>query len=409
MSDFNALLASGPLRIGLMTHSLNPRGGVVHTLELAHALLDAGHTVTVMAPALPGQQFFRPVRCRTELVPVADTPTDMAEMVGSRIAAYTAHLRGLLDREHFDILHTHDGIGGNALANLQDEGWRGSFVRTVHHLDTFDSPQIQRWQLRGFKRARSVLCVSKLWCDVLRRDHHIHATEVHNGVDTARYNATPQPADAEVASRLGLQCHANGAGPMVLAVGGIEERKNTVRLLEAFVLLRKQRPSAQLVVAGGVSLLNHDAYVQRFHALLAQHGLTTGPHQPVVLTGGVRDADMPGLFRLADVVAMPSTREGFGLVVLESLASGTPVVVSNIAPFTQYLNGGDCHWADPLSAASIASALAAALRAGKSPALAGIASRLGQRFSWDSSAQLHLNAYRRTLNHAAPETLTCDV
>ena len=409
MSDFNALLASGPLRIGLMTHSLNPRGGVVHTLELAHALHDAGHTVTVMAPALPGQQFFRPVRCHTELVPVTHTPTDMTEMVGSRIAAYTSHLRGLLARQHFDILHTHDGIGGNALANLQDEGWRGHFVRTVHHLDDFSSPQIQRWQLRGFKRARSVLCVSKLWCDVLERDHHIQATEVHNGVDTTRYAATPQPADAEVASRLGLQCHANSAGPMVLAVGGIEERKNTVRLLEAFVLLRKQLPSAQLVVAGGVSLLNHDAYVQRFHTLLAQHGLTTGPNQPVVLTGGVRDSDMPALFRLADVVAMPSTREGFGLVVLESLASGTPVVVSQIAPFTQYLTDGDCHWADPLSPASIALALAAALRSGKSAALAGIASRLSQRFSWDSSAQRHLQAYRRTLNHPMPETLTCDV
>lgn len=409
MSDFNALLASGPLRIGLMTHSPNPRGGVVHTLELAHALLDAGHTVTVMAPALPGQRFFRPVRCQTELVPVTHTPADMVEMVGSRIAAYTRHLRGLLGRQHFDILHTHDGIGGNALANLQDDGWRGHFLRTVHHLDDFTSPQMQRWQLRGFQRARRVLCVSELWCDVLARDHHIQATEVHNGVDTARYSATPEPADAEVAARHGLQCHAHNAGPMVLTVGGIEERKNTVRLLEAFVLLRRQMPTAQLVVAGGVSLLNHDACVQHFHALLAQHGLATGPHQPVVLTGGVPDADMPALFRLADVVAMPSIREGFGLVVLESLASGTPVVVSRIAPFTQYLHHGDCHWADPLSPASIATALADALRAGKSAALASVAQRLGQRFSWHSSARLHLQAYRQALNHPMPEPLTCDV
>ncbi len=53
--------------------------------------------------------------------------------------------------------------------------------------------------------------------------------------------------------RLGL-----GAGPIFLAVGGIEERKNTVRILDAFAQIAAMRPDAELVVAGGASLLNHD-------------------------------------------------------------------------------------------------------------------------------------------------------
>ena len=58
------------MKIALLTHSVNPRGGVVHTLELARALHDAGHHVTVFAPALPGQRLFRAVSHPVDLVPV---------------------------------------------------------------------------------------------------------------------------------------------------------------------------------------------------------------------------------------------------------------------------------------------------------------------------------------------------
>ena len=62
--------SSRPLRIALLTHSVNPRGGVVHTLELANALHDRGHQVTMLAPARPGQTLFRTPRCAVELVPL---------------------------------------------------------------------------------------------------------------------------------------------------------------------------------------------------------------------------------------------------------------------------------------------------------------------------------------------------
>lgn len=392
-------MSDRPLRIALLTHSVNPRGGVVHTLELAAALHEAGHAVTVLAPAAPGQRLFRQPPCAVELVPVQTTPRDTVEMVRSRIEAFVQHLRGMLARERFDVLHTHDSIGGNALARLRDAGDIDGFVRTVHHLDSFDVPQLTQWQHTAFARASQVLCVSRLWREHLASEYGIAAHEVPNGVDTARFSPQARSSDAALAQRLGIR---RGA-PVVLALGGVEERKNTARLLSAFALLRVAHPQAQLVVAGGASLLDHSAYALRFRALMQELGFDDDPAQPVRLTGPLPDEDIPSLYRLADVVAMPSLREGFGLVVLEALASGVPVVASRIAPFTEYLAEDDVSWADPSDAGAIAAALWHALSTRDAQRIARSASRLSGRFSWQASAERHAALYRAAIQ----ETEAC--
>ncbi|MBP6225218.1 MAG: MSMEG_0565 family glycosyltransferase [Rhizobacter sp.] len=382
-----------PLRIALLTHSVHPRGGVVHTLELANALHEAGHRVTVMAPALPGQTMFRPVRGELQLVPVQPSmQNDLVGMVASRIEAYRRHLEPLLKRRSFDVLHAQDPIGANALATLQQRGMIGGFVRTVHHLDTFSDPQLMAWQQRGFESAQQVLCVSQLWCDVLAQAHGIEAAQVQNGVDCRRYTRRADASDARVAARYGLRGGAQA--PVFLSVGGIEERKNTVRLLEAFIALQAEVPQAQWVIAGGASLLNHDACVSDFKDKLADSGLGIGPGQAIVLTGPVADADMPALYRAADAMVMPSLREGFGLVVLEALACGTPAVVSAIAPFTEHLRDTDCCWADPLDPRSIALAMRSALAPERAAALAQQTPEVCQRYSWPASAARHVALYR---------------
>jgi glycosyltransferase-like protein len=382
-----------PLRICLLTHSVNPRGGVVHALELAHALHDAGHEVTVMAPAAPGQRFFRPVHCGTHLVPVQAAPRDVVQMVGSRIDAFRTSIGTLLQRVRFDVLHAQDPIGANALADLRVAGRIDGFVRTVHHLEVFEPAQLMQWQARGFRSARQVFCVSQVWRDRLATEHGIKASEVTNGIDSERFSPVATAGDPALAQRLDLDVRA----PMVLAIGGVEERKNTLRLLEAFVQLRKTMPAAQLVIAGGASLLDHAQYNRDFVATAQASGLVIGPGQAIVLTGPLPDADVPPLYRLANVVAMPSLNEGFGLVVLEALASGAPVVVSRIAPFTEYLQESEVYWADPLDAGSIADALRAAIAQREPVRIASSAARLCARFSWSASAAHHVQLYREGL------------
>ena len=379
------------LRIALLTHSVNPRGGVVHVLELGRALQAAGHAVTVMAPATPGQRFFRDTPCAVEYAPLRPAPAgadvSLAASVAHRIDAMRNHLGVAQAARRFDVLHAHDGIGGNALADLKARGDIAGYVRTVHHVDHFPDEQVQAWETRSLRQAGLLLCVSRVWQQRLQRAHGLRAQRVHNGIDLQRYSPARQPEDEAIAAQLGL----SGASPIVLAMGGIEARKNSLRLLQAFILLRRGLPRARLVIAGGASVLDHAGEVSAFHALMAGAGLQPGTD--VLLTGPVPDAQVPALYRSANVLAMPSLLEGFGLAALEALACGTRAVVSRIAPFTEHFAPhGDVHWADPMDAASIAAALREAVALGRRtpPAVCG-------RFGWPASALRHAALYRSFL------------
>lgn len=377
------------LCVALLTHSVNPRGGVVHTLELANALCAEGHDVTVFVPAAVGETLFRLPSCRVVYAPIAESQTGTVALVDARIRAFKRSLREHCATMAFDVLHAQDSISGNALAELKEEGVIRGFVRTVHHLDHFNDARLAAWQRRAYRDADQVLCVSETWAREMRLRYGIDAVAVPNGVDKARFNAEASSVDQPLRQQLGL-----GDGPLVLAVGGIEARKNTLALLDAFVSVRALMPTAQLVIAGGASLLDHDTYTRRFMQRAGDLGLSIGPNESVVVTGPLEDAAMPSLFRAADVLSMMSLREGFGLVVLEALASGTPVVASAIAPFTEYLDDTTCCWATPDDTDSIAAALLRVLRDESGTDFAHAVPALLARFSWASSARCHVDAYR---------------
>lgn len=387
------------LRIALLMHSLNPRGGVVHTLELADALVAQGHDVTVMAAAAAGQTLFRATRARLSIAPLLAGPSGLVNTVRHRIDAMTDHLRTWNALADLDVFHSQDSITANTLANLTEEGRVGGYVRTVHHLDAFDEPPLTAWQARGVTTASLLLCVSDLWQGVLRRDWAREARRVHNGVNLQRYTpvVTDEQAamDHEALCALGVQ----PAGPVWLAVGGVEARKNTVALLQAFTRVRRLVPQAQLVIAGGASLLQHGAAVLAFQTLRHEAGLAPG--QPdadrLVCTGPVSDAVLAALYRRARALVMPSLQEGFGLVALEAMACGTPALVSRRAPFTEHFREGEVFWVDPFDVDDIARGLVQSLDPDHHSALAHRARDVCQRFSWAASATRHIDLYQHHL------------
>ena len=115
----------------------------------------------------------------------------------------------------------------------------------------------------------------------------------------------------------------------MLAIGGIEHRKGSVALLEGFACLRRELPARDplLVVAGGATLFDHRDEIGRFAGRREELGLDD---RVVRLLGPVADERVERLYRAADVFAFPSVVEGFGLVVLEAMASALPVVTTDL-------------------------------------------------------------------------------
>jgi glycosyltransferase-like protein len=371
-------------RIALLTHSVLPRGGVVHTLALADALVERGHDVTLIAPAEPGQTLFRTTRARTVLLPMPKPTGALVPQVRQRIDALARALPPVLEAGRFDLLHAQDSLNGNALAELAERGVAPApWVRTVHHLDDFEAPELIAWQARGWQAADAIGCVSDLWQRHFEQVLGRPAQRLFNGVDLQRFTPTG------TASR----------GDYLLAMGGVEARKNTPRLLAAFAALRRDDPLARdlrLVIAGGASLLDHQAALRDWQATLARCGLSEGPEGAVQRRGPVDDAQVPALLRNARALAMPSLVEGFGLVALEALACGTPVLVSNRPPFTEHLHGcAQVAWCDPLDVASITAGLASAIRL---PRL-DTAPEVCRQHAWLRSAAVHDAWYAQVLAH----------
>ncbi|MGO9399214.1 MAG: MSMEG_0565 family glycosyltransferase [Xanthobacteraceae bacterium] len=376
-------------RIAILTHSTNPRGGVVHGLELGDALTRLGYQATVFAPDATPAGFFRKTLCATSCVPATPVGRNVRAMVETRIADYLRYFENSTNRG-FDIWHAQDGISANALATLKERGLIGSFARTVHHVDAFDDERVAVLQRRAIVAADALFVVGRLWRDWLAHELQRDACYVGNGVDRSRFSPIPDETDAELRARLGLP----PAGPVFLAIGGVEERKNTIRLLQAFQAARLQHPSSRLVIAGGASLLDHDAYQARFAGMLAHCG---GNAAAVIRTGPLRQRLMPALYRAATALVCPSIWEGFGLVVLEAMASGIPVVASNIAPFTEYLGEQDVLWCDPHDVASIAAAMMRSLDTAQRPLLIERGMRVATRHGWIATARAHLASYERLL------------
>ena len=377
---------SRPLRVAMLTHSTLPRGGVVHAMCLSEALDGLGVEATLHAPDVLGRGFFREPRCATIAFPVEPARPQTADMVEQRIGDYVRWFRRPENRG-FDLYHAHDGIGANALATLKEKGLIRAFIRTVHHIDDFSDPRLVRRQARSILTPDALMVVSRLWRENLIARFGREAEVGGNGVDASRYSPRADGTEAELKDRFGL-----GPGPVFLSVGGVEARKNTVRILQAFAEIHRARPDARLVIAGGASLLDHHTYQVAFGRELTALGEVASA---VSLLGPVADPDMPGLYRLASALVFASVKEGFGLCVLEAMASGTAVVVSRIAPFVDYLDPSDALWCDPADSSSIAAAMRQSLRPDVANSFRARGPLVAARFGWRDVAERHLPVYRR--------------
>ena len=271
-------------------------------------------------------------------------------------------------------------------------------VRTVHHVDDFDTEKLMDCQRQAISEPDHVLVVSRMWQQILVADYGVHPGLVGNGVDTEQVSS----ADPGLARRLRQRWHRPGRWCCPWRHRAAQGHRHAGR---ALARLRQAAPGLSMraaAVARPVPRRHRRALVQdhrwyREQVLAALPGLGLAAGRDVVELGTVPDEEIPAWYQAADVLAFPSVKEGFGLAPLEAMAAGTPVVVSDLPVFGEWLRAGrdalqvpvgdDAALADALGRVLADQELAARLRA------AG--QLVASRHSWAAEAERHERLYER--------------
>jgi glycosyltransferase involved in cell wall biosynthesis len=282
-----------------------------------------------------------------------------------------------LQRTDEIIYHGMDGFlpyslrrGDRAVVTVHDLGWR------VH-------PELYARRLRlmygglfpwAVRRADRFIAVSRYTADDLVRREGIPASKidvVYHGLDPVfvRPPNSGKPAETE--------------SPYVLAVGGVSPRKNTRRLVEAFGRWRARgghRSRYRLLITG--TSLDVD-FEQNGSAL----------PEGVSLLGYVDKAELPGLYSGAAAFLYPGIYEGFGLPIIEAMASGAPVVTSQTGAAPE-IAGGAAILVDPFQVESIEAGLESATVVEEANRLRELGRKRALSFEWSAAANATLDTYR---------------
>lgn len=381
----------------LVTYSTKPRGGVVHTLHLGEALQAAGTEVRIVTLGDPDEGFYRPTTVPCTILPAPRPAPTLAERVFDAIAALTAGLGDALPAGTA-LVHVQDCIAARAgVAVCRPAGI--PVLRTVHHIDDFTTPELVECQERSVLDPDHLLVVSRYWQRRLAAEFAVDADVVTNGVDVGRF-ARPPVDPAALRARV-----APDGRFVFLTVGGVEPRKGSRELFEALAAVRDRTQGPPvLAIVGGHSFQDHRPYRDAALARAAELGLRLG--EDIVVLGMVSDEELAGWYHAADAFAFPSVKEGWGMVVLEAMAAGLPVVTSDIPVFREYLEHDRTAL---LARAGDAGSLATALqRLVGDPALrrrlAAAGRGLATRYTWAACAGQHQAVYERVLTARAAAT-----
>jgi glycosyltransferase involved in cell wall biosynthesis len=190
----------------------------------------------------------------------------------------------------------------------------------------------------------------------------------------------PSRPRAEARERLGI------AGPLVICVGSLFERRCIPELLRAFVPVRQRYPNARLDIVGE----NRSHPFRDYEEDSRLRGLAGG----VRFTGFADEALLADLYAAADVAVSLSEYEGFGLPALEALARGVPLVISDRPSLSELFSEAALS-VDPRSPERIAEAILRALAEPSRDDLVRRGHELAARYSWRRTAELTRAAFER--------------
>lgn len=306
------------MKIGIVCpYAWDAPGGVqAHVRDQAETLIDMGHDVSVLTPVedpsvLPS---YAVDGGRPRAVPYNGSVARLAFGVKA-----TARVRRWIREGSFDVLHVHEPVAPS-LGVLACWAARGPIVATVH-----SSIERSRALVTGYYVAQTAL--EKISALIAVSEHARRTIVDHLGGD-----AVLIPNGVRVDHFAGAEPLRSWPGPAIGFLGRMDEpRKGLPVLLEAFAGIHEQQPTAVLVLMGpGDSGAILDAVPEHLRS-------------SVICLGRLDEADKARALASLDVYVAPNTGgESFGIILLEAMSSGVPVVASDLDAFSRVLDGGRC-------------------------------------------------------------------
>lgn len=312
------------LRVAQRLYPDSKGGGQYHVHAMSRDQAEMGHDVTVLTtrvePSLPQVE-------ETHGYTLLRVDPGFS-VVGNDISPAIARYLWNVDGEEFDVVHAHSHLYFSTnFAALKRRLGDIPLAITNHGLYSQSAPErVFRWYLKTlgrwtFNQADVVFC----YTDVDKeRVHELGVSSrievVPNGIDTERF--TPEGPESEL---------IDADGPVVLFVGRFAEGKRPWLAIEAFEKVLEEYPKAELYLCGDGGLRDD----------LATQVAKSGIGDSVTFLGHVSYDEMPKVYRSGDVLVLPSRAEGVPRTVLEAMASGLRVVVSELEHVTPVLGEAD--------------------------------------------------------------------
>jgi phosphatidylinositol alpha-mannosyltransferase len=381
------------LNIGLVSpYDYSSQGGVTeHIKHLSAELKGMGHRTKILAPfsseraELPEDVYalgaVTPIPANGSIARISLSP-DLGRTI-----------KAILRTERFDVVHLHEPLMP-AVPLLVLRNSAGPNVGTFHAFGDMSAAYAMGRPLlrRFFDRLDGRLAVSSSALEYVSQYFSGDYEIIPNGVEAQRFGS-PQPPVSWM----------RDGRPTLLFVGRFEEHRKGLRwLLQALPLIEPYFPDLRLVVAGGgdpeevTDWLPLRDYTRPGRTVYRSAGSAV----EVEFTGFVPDQELPRYYQSCHVFCAPSTGgESFGVVLLEAMAAGAPIIASRIQGYASVLtHGREGFLTDPKNSAAIAAGIIRLLSDADLRAMMGQAGkRTAMQYDWPIVARQVLAYYERVL------------